>query len=82
MSITTPRHTTPTPKGKGLLSLQTSPWSNVFFGKKNLGETPLVGVPFPVGRHRLVLVNEERKLKQTIEVEIKPNQTTTLKLKL
>ncbi len=76
------RVTVKTPKGKGLLSLQTSPWSNVIFGKKNLGETPLVGVPFPVGRHRLVLVNDERKLKTTIEVDIKANQTTTLKLKL
>jgi PEGA domain len=69
-------------KGKGLLSLQTSPWSNVFFGKKNLGETPLSDVALPVGRHRLVLINDERKLKTTIEVEIKPNQTTRLKLKL
>ncbi len=72
----------PAPKGKGLLSLQTSPWSIVRFGKKNLGETPLVGVPFPVGRHRLVLTNDERKLRTTIEVEIKAGQTTTLKLKL
>jgi hypothetical protein len=54
----------------------------VRFGKKNLGETPLVGVPFPVGRHRLVLTNDERKLRTTIEVEIKAGQTTTLKLKL
>lgn len=70
------------PRGKGLLSLQTSPWSNVFFGKKNLGETPLVGVSLPAGRQRLTLINDERKLKTTIEVEIKPGQTTTLKLKL
>lgn len=70
------------PKGKGQLSLQTVPWTNVMFGKKNLGETPLVGVTFPVGKHRLVLVNDERKLRTTIEVDIKPNKTTTLKLKL
>ena len=69
-------------KGTGKLSLQTSPWSNVYFGKKNLGETPLVNTPLPAGRQRLTLVNEERKLRKTIEVEIKPNQTTTLKLKL
>ena len=71
-----------TPRGKGLLSLQTVPWTNVMFGSKNLGETPLVGVSFPVGKHRLVLINDERKLRTTIEIEIKPNQTTTLKLKL
>ncbi len=72
----------PAVKGKGRLSLQTSPWSIVYFGKKSLGETPLVNVPLPAGRQRLVLINDERKLKTTIEVEIKPNQTTTLKLKL
>ena len=72
----------PGPAVKGLLSLQTSPWSIVHFGKRSLGETPLVGVPFPVGKHRLVLTNDERKLRTTIEVEIKPGQTTTLKLKL
>jgi serine/threonine protein kinase len=67
---------------KGKLSLTTTPWSVVTFGKKSLGETPLVNVPMPVGTHRLVLINDERNLKTTIEVEIKPNQTTTMKLKL
>jgi len=72
----------PVAKAKGKLSLTTSPWTNVYFGNKNLGETPLNGVALPAGKHRLVLVNEERKLKTTIEVEIKPNETTTMKLKL
>jgi serine/threonine-protein kinase len=70
------------PREKGKLSLQTTPWSNVYFGGKNLGETPLVNVELPAGRHRLKLVNDEKKLSTTIEVEIKPNQTTGLKLKL
>lgn len=67
---------------KGKLSLTTTPWSVVTFGKKTLGETPLVNVPMPVGTHRLVLTNDERGLKMTIEVEIKPNKLTTMKLKL
>jgi serine/threonine-protein kinase len=69
-------------KGKGSLSLQTTPWSIVYLGKKSLGETPLVKVPLPAGKHRLTLVNEERKLRTTIEVDIKPNQNTSMKLKL
>ncbi|MFT3711904.1 MAG: serine/threonine-protein kinase [Archangium sp.] len=70
------------PKAKGKLSLVTSPWSNVYFGKKNLGETPLTNVSLPAGKHRLLLINDERKLRTTIEVEIKPGKTTALKLKL
>ncbi len=70
------------PVAKGKLSLQTTPWSNVYFGKRNLGETPLVNVELPVGRHRLKLENDEKKLSTTIEVEIKANQTTSMKLKL
>lgn len=64
----------------GFLTLQTTPWTLVFLGKKNLGETPLSAVALPVGVHRLRLVNEERKLSTTIEVEIKPGQTTTKRL--
>jgi serine/threonine-protein kinase len=72
----------PAARAKGKLSLVTSPWSNVYFGKKNLGETPLTNVPLPAGKQRLLLINDERKLRTTIEVEIKPGKTTALKLKL
>ncbi len=64
----------------GFLSLQTTPWTLVFFGKKNLGETPLANVSLPPGVHRLKLVNDEKKLSTTIEVEIKSGQTTTKRL--
>ena len=66
---------------KGSLSLQTTPWTLVYLGKKSLGETPLVNTPLPAGTHRLRLVNDEKKLSTTIEVEIKPGQTTTKRLK-
>jgi serine/threonine-protein kinase len=69
-------------KKPGLLSLQTTPWSIVYFGSKNLGETPLVNVPLPPGTHRLRLVNDEKKVSTTIEVEMKSGQVTTKRLKL
>ncbi|MCU0699621.1 MAG: protein kinase [Myxococcaceae bacterium] len=69
-------------KKPGLLSLQTTPWSIVYFGAKNLGETPLVNVPLPPGTHRLRLVNDEQKVSTTIEVEMKSGQVTTKRLKL
>lgn len=67
---------------QGKLSLQTIPWTIVYFGKKSLGETPLANVALPAGKHRLRLVNEEKKLSTTIEVVIKPGETTTMRLKL
>jgi serine/threonine-protein kinase len=71
------------PKKKpGGLSLSTTPWTIVYLGKRNLGETPLVNVPLPPGVHRLRLVNEEKRLSTTIEVEIKSGVTTTKRLKL
>ena len=66
---------------KGFLSLQTTPWTLVYLGRKSLGETPLVTVALPAGTHRLRLVNDEKKLSTTIEVDIKPGQTTTKRLK-
>ena len=72
----------PPPAKPGRLSLQTTPWTIVYLGKKSLGETPLANVPLPPGRHRLRLVNDEKKLSTTVEVEIKSGQTTTLRLKL
>jgi serine/threonine-protein kinase len=72
----------PVQKAKpGFLSLQTTPWTIVFLGKRNLGETPLSNLALPPGRHRLRLTNDEKKLSTTIEVEIKSGQTTTKRLK-
>jgi serine/threonine-protein kinase len=66
----------------GTLSLQTTPWTNVYFGETFLGETPLLEVPMPAGRHFLRLVTGEGTLAATVEVEIVAGKQTTLRLKL
>jgi len=43
----------------GLVSLDTTPWSRVFFHGRSLGETPLAEVRLPVGRQVLVCVDGE-----------------------
>ncbi len=68
------------PARKGLLTLETDPWANVFLGKRMLGETPLVKVALPVGVHRLRLVNEPEKLDTYIEVEIVADEVTVKKM--
>jgi serine/threonine-protein kinase len=67
---------------RGKLSLDTSPWTRVFLNGKELGDTPLLEVTVPAGRHLLLLVNEQKNLKRSVEVEIEPGKTTVKKLRL
>ncbi len=64
----------------GRLTLDTEPWTQVFLGKRKLGDTPLIELPLPAGTHRLHLVNAEDKVDTVVEVVIKPNATTVKKL--
>lgn len=69
------------PKAKlGTLRLDTVPWSEVFYKKRKLGITPLLGVKLPAGTHKLKAINAGRGLKKTIKVTIKAGRTTTLKV--
>jgi hypothetical protein len=67
---------------KGRLSLDTTPWVEVFVNGRSLGETPLLNVPLPAGRNVLKLVNEAKGIHSAIEVEIEPGKTTLKKLNL
>jgi eukaryotic-like serine/threonine-protein kinase len=67
---------------KGKLSLSTDPWTHVSLNGKLLGDTPLIELPLPVGRHRLQLINEQAKVDLAIEVEVKAGQVTKKVLRL
>ena len=67
---------------KGRLTLDTAPWSEVFLKGRKLGDTPLVNYALPPGIHVLTLVNEQKNVKQVIEVEIQSGKITVKKLKL
>jgi eukaryotic-like serine/threonine-protein kinase len=66
----------------GTLTLQCEPYVQVFEGKKALGETPLVDVPLPAGRHRLRLLNRDANVDTVIDVTIVEGKSTTKKLSL
>jgi serine/threonine-protein kinase len=66
----------------GKLTLDTVPWTRVFLRGRKLGDTPLIDVPVPAGRHQLKLVNEEKNISTLIEVQIRAGQTTAKKLRL
>jgi eukaryotic-like serine/threonine-protein kinase len=65
---------------KGKLNLDTSPWTEVFLNGKSLGETPLLNVLLPAGRHTLKLVNDGKGIHTAIEIEIEPGKTTAKRL--
>jgi serine/threonine-protein kinase len=70
----------PVAAARGKLSLDTSPWTRVYLGKSLLGDTPLIEVSVPAGKQTLRLVNESENVSSSVEVVIKPGQTTVKKL--
>jgi serine/threonine protein kinase len=70
------------PAESGFLTIDTTPWSTVSTGGKVLGQTPLVGVKLPAGRHTLVLENPELGLRTSYQVTINAGQTTARRIGL
>ncbi|HKU41097.1 MAG TPA: hypothetical protein VJR89_23200, partial [Polyangiales bacterium] len=63
------------PAEPGYLSLDSSPWSDVFLGSERLGTTPLIRVPLPPGKHLLTLENPELGASTSYAVEIQSGKT-------
>ncbi|HWL87022.1 MAG TPA: serine/threonine-protein kinase [Polyangiaceae bacterium] len=70
------------PEPNGFLTINTTPWTVVSEGGRNLGQTPIFRLPLPAGEHVLLLENPEQGLKQSYPVTIKPNETSTRNLGL
>lgn len=64
----------------GWLTLDTTPWTQVYEGNKYLGDTPLARVALPAGTHQLRLANPDQNVKQAVEVVIQPDKTTVTRL--
>ncbi len=61
---------------KGKLTIDTRPWTEVYWGGKKLGLTPLEGVELPAGRQTLRLRNERLGVNKKISVRIRAGRTT------
>lgn len=70
------------PNGWGRLTIDTSPWSDVYFHGAKIGTTPLVEAQLPAGRQTVRVVNPEEGLERVITVQISAGQTTSQKLRL
>jgi len=64
----------------GLLTIDTTPWSVVSVGGRNLGQTPLVGVKLPVGSQVLSLKNPELGVETTYTVTIEAGKTRVCRI--
>lgn len=65
------------PPQPGYLSLDSSPWSDVFLGTDRLGTTPLIRVPLPPGKYLLTLRNPELGVSTSYAVEIQAGKTVS-----
>ena len=66
----------------GFLTLDTSPWTNVYLNEKKLGETPINRLKVPAGKIKLVLKNSAEGIEQEYWVTIKPGELTRKRLGL
>ncbi len=69
--------------GSGFLNLNSFPWSEVWVdGRKLAQHTPVLKLKLRAGRHRIRLVNREKRLRKSFVVVIKPGLTTSKVVKL
>lgn len=66
----------------GTLSLESIPWSEVFWKGDSLGTTPIMDRKLPAGELELVLKNEPAGLEKTVKVTIRKNERTQETVKL
>jgi hypothetical protein len=73
-----PREGKPAAK-KGMLTIDTKPWTEIYLGERKLGITPLLDVEIPAGRHKLKIINKGRGINETLDVVVKAGEKTTVK---
>jgi len=66
----------------GYLTFNTMPWAKVLLGERELGETPLVRLKLPVGRHSLTVLPLGKGPARVVVVEVQPGQLTLKTLNL
>ena len=66
----------------GRLSIVTTPWSEVYLGSRRIGQTPLIGLELPAGRHVLTLRNPEEGIETRYPVTIEAEQHERVRISL
>ncbi len=68
--------------GDGWLNLRTEPWCDVYLRGERIGTTPLNHLLFPAGKYWLKLVNKSAGIEKAIQVEIRPGEVATTRIRL
>jgi serine/threonine-protein kinase len=71
-----PPHTPMADTAPGRLTVDSSPWAEVYLGNQKLGTTPLFELTLPAGHHRLRLVNPAMKVDRMVDVDVEAGKTT------
>ncbi len=58
----------------GKVRLMTTPWTDIYYRGRKIGQTPLVDVEFPPGTIRLRAVNKEAGIDRIITIRVKPGE--------
>jgi len=78
-TVPTPLPATPAPPIQGFLLVLPKPWAEVMVDGRVVGTTPLARFPLAPGSHSVVLTHQDYR-PFTRKVEIRPGETTTIRL--
>ena len=76
------RPTAPARVARGTLVMRVWPYATVFVDGKPLGSTPLAPRKLAAGHYTVTLVNEQLAKRVTRDIEVKPDESTILKVNL
>lgn len=68
--------------GPGQLTFDARPWCNVTIRGRRHGQTPVVNLTLPSGRHRVICTNPEMGVTRNVNVTIRPGETTRQRINL
>ncbi|MHB8417179.1 MAG: serine/threonine-protein kinase [Myxococcales bacterium] len=66
----------------GRIVIRVLPWASVYIDGRMVGTTPFEPIELRPGRHHLELTNDELRVKRSLQIDIKPGETTTIQEKL
>lgn len=74
-----PKHAAapPSARRKGVLRINSRPWSAVYVDGRLVGTTPQTALAVEPGRHRIELVNQEFDLRRKLSVDVRSGRTVT-----
>jgi hypothetical protein len=62
-------------KGTGMLTINSLPWSRVKIDGTYVGNTPLIRMQIPAGRHRVVLIAPNGRVRKSFTVTLRRNKS-------